>query len=157
MYVLCKSIHHPSERCFDRENASLAAGLPLGSENRMSSPNRRVTREKALFTKDREARNLRKFVLASNVVNPFTRAIAPPFIGRRRDFYIPRIPSNLRNIPSVNMYTNVFSISWSTGLISHIYKLATSSHFKPGLLRWRLWLDLFLIPESLIYENHRSL
>jgi hypothetical protein len=25
------------------------------------------------------------------------------FIGRRRDFYILKIPSNLRNIPSVNM------------------------------------------------------
>jgi hypothetical protein len=33
-----------------------------------------------------------------------------PFIGRRREFYIPKIPSNLRNIPSVNMYMNVFYI-----------------------------------------------
>jgi hypothetical protein len=41
----------------------------------------------------------------------FTRALAPPFIGRRRDFYIPRVPSNLSNIPSVNMYTDVFYIS----------------------------------------------
>jgi hypothetical protein len=41
---------------------------------------------------------------------PFTRALAPPFIGRRRDFYIPREPSTLRNIHSVNMYTNVFYI-----------------------------------------------
>jgi hypothetical protein len=28
-------------------------------------------------------------------VNPFTRALAPPFIGRRRDFSIPRLLSNL--------------------------------------------------------------
>jgi hypothetical protein len=49
-----------------------------------------------------------------------------PFIGRRMDFYIPKIPSNLSNIPSVNMYMNVF-------YISHIYKSATSSHTKPGL------------------------
>jgi hypothetical protein len=36
--------------------------------------------------------------------------LAPPFIGRRRDFYILRIPSNLENIPSVNMYINIFYI-----------------------------------------------
>jgi hypothetical protein len=33
-----------------------------------------------------ETKNLWKHVLASKVVNPFTRALAPPFIGRRRDF-----------------------------------------------------------------------
>jgi hypothetical protein len=38
---------------------------------------------------------------ASKVVNPFTCALTPPFIGRRRDFYIPKVPSNLRNIPNV--------------------------------------------------------
>jgi hypothetical protein len=47
---------------------------------------------------------------ASKVVNPFTRALAPPFIGRRREFYIPKIPSDLRNIPSVNTYMNVLCI-----------------------------------------------
>jgi hypothetical protein len=51
------------------------------------------------------------------------------------DFYIPKIPLNLRNIPSVNMYMNVFYILWFAGLISYIYKSATSSHVKPGLLR----------------------
>jgi hypothetical protein len=60
--------------------------------------------------KSKETKNLRKPILISKVVNPFTRALAPPFIGRRRDFYIPKIPSNLRNIPSVNMYMNVFYI-----------------------------------------------
>jgi hypothetical protein len=49
-----------------------------------------------------------------------------PFIGRRRVFYIPKVPSNLGNIPIVNTYMNVF-------YISYIYKLATSSHAKPGL------------------------
>jgi hypothetical protein len=61
------------------------------------------------FTKE-ETRNLLKTAHASKVVNPFTCALAPPFIGRRRDFYIPKIPSNLRNMPSVNMYMNVFYI-----------------------------------------------
>jgi hypothetical protein len=42
------------------------------------------------------------------------------------DFYIPKIPSDPRNIPSVNMYMNVF-------YISYIYKSATSSHIKPEL------------------------
>jgi hypothetical protein len=59
-------------------------------------------------------------------MNPFTRALAPPFIGRQRDFYIPKTPSSSRNIPNVNTYKNVF-------FISYIYKTATSSHSKPGL------------------------
>jgi hypothetical protein len=54
-----------------------------------------------------------------------------PFIGRRRDFYIPNVSSNPRNIPNVNTYMNVF-------YISYIYKPATSSHAKPELLRQRL-------------------
>jgi hypothetical protein len=40
----------------------------------------------------KETRNLQKTAQASKVVNAFTRALAPPFIGRRRDFYIPKIP-----------------------------------------------------------------
>jgi hypothetical protein len=59
-------------------------------------------------------------------VNSFTHALAPPFIGRRRDFYIPKTPLNSKNIPSVNMYMNVF-------YILYIYKPATSSNAKPGL------------------------
>jgi hypothetical protein len=77
-------------------------------------------------TTQEETKNLLKTAQTSKVVNPFTRALAPPFIGRRRDFYILKIPSNPRNIPSVNMYMNVF-------YISYIYKPATSSHTKPRL------------------------
>jgi hypothetical protein len=58
----------------------------------------------------KETKNLLKTTLALKVVNPFTRALVPPFIGRQRDFYILKIPSNLRNISSVNMYMNVFYI-----------------------------------------------
>jgi hypothetical protein len=61
------------------------------------------------FTKE-ETKNLPKTALASKVVNPFTRALAPPFIGRRKVFYIPKIPSNLGNIPCVNTYINVLYI-----------------------------------------------
>jgi hypothetical protein len=61
------------------------------------------------FTKE-EIKNLPKTAHTSKVGNPFTRALTPPFIGRRMDFYIPKIPSNLRNISSVNMYMNVFYI-----------------------------------------------
>jgi hypothetical protein len=50
----------------------------------------------------------------------------PPFIGRRRDFYIPKTPLRPKNIPNVNTYTNVF-------YISYIYKPAISSHPKPRL------------------------
>jgi hypothetical protein len=73
-----------------------------------------------------KTKNLLKTAQTSKVANPFTRALAPPFIGRRRDFYIPKIPSSLKNIPSVNMYMNIF-------YISYIYKPTTSSHTKPGL------------------------
>jgi hypothetical protein len=86
---------------------------------------------------DQETKNLWNLVLASKVVNRFTRALAPPFIGRQRDFNLQKIPSNIRNIPSVNTYMNVFYISWFAGLISHIYKPATSSHVKPRLLKQR--------------------
>jgi hypothetical protein len=99
---------------------------------------------------EEETKNLRKIVLASKVVNPFTRALAPPFIGRRRDFSIPKIPSNLRNIPSVNMYMNVFYILWFAGLISYIYESALSSHIKPEPFRQCLWLGFSLVPESSI-------
>jgi hypothetical protein len=73
-------------------------------------------------------------------------------IGRRRDFYIPRLPSNLENIPSVNMCINDIYILWFVGLVSYIYRLATSSHFKTGLLRWRLWLGFSLTSEALFMK-----
>jgi hypothetical protein len=60
------------------------------------------------------------------VMNEFTRALAPPFIGRRRDFYILKTPSSSKNIPNVNTHKNVF-------FASYIYKPASSSHSKPGL------------------------
>jgi hypothetical protein len=92
-------------------SAETTVGANVGGlKNQWESPNTRTTRFNAQFTKDRETRNLQKSALTSKVVNPFTRAHVPPFIGRRRDFYIPKIPSNLRNIPNVNMYTNVFYI-----------------------------------------------
>jgi hypothetical protein len=69
-----------------------------------------------------------------------------PFIGRWRDFYIPKVPSNPRNITNVNTYMNVF-------YISYIYKPATSSHAKPGLLRQRVWLGFLLVRESFIHRN----
>jgi hypothetical protein len=41
---------------------------------------------------------------------PLSHALGPPFIGRRRDFYILILPSDLENIPNGNMYMNVFYI-----------------------------------------------
>jgi hypothetical protein len=93
-----------------------------------------------------ETKNLQKTAHASKVVRPFTRALAPPFIGRRRDFYIPKVPSILRNIPNVNTYMNVFHFLY-------IYKPATSSHTKPWLLRRCLWLGFQLIREFLYSGN----
>jgi hypothetical protein len=87
------------------------------------------------FAKDEETKNLLKTALASKVVNPFTRALAPLFIGRRRDFLHSENTLESRHIPSVSIYINVFYISWFAGLISYIYKPATSSHVKPDFSR----------------------
>jgi hypothetical protein len=72
---------------------------------RIRSPN---TREECMQTfKSRsqmtqgETKDLLETARISKVVNPFTRALTPPFIGIRRDFYIPTIPLNSKNIPSV--------------------------------------------------------
>jgi hypothetical protein len=72
--------------------------------------NRQTFKLGARFMKE-ETKNPLKTAHASKVVNLFTRALAPPFILRRRELYIPKIPSTLRNIPSVNMYMNVLYIS----------------------------------------------
>jgi hypothetical protein len=74
-----------------------------GSKNRMESPNTRLRSKQTKLAKRLGTKNPQNSVLASKVVDPFTRNLVPPFIGRRRDFYIPRLPSNLENIPSVNM------------------------------------------------------
>jgi hypothetical protein len=81
-----------------------------GFENQIGSPNTRFQNKHTKVRAKEGTRNPQKSVLASKVVNPFTRTLEPPFIRRRRDFYIPRLPSNLENIPSVNMYMNAFYI-----------------------------------------------
>jgi hypothetical protein len=83
-------------------------------------------------------------------VNPFTHALTPPFIRRRRDFYIPTILLNSKNIPCVNTHTNVF-------YISYIYKPATSSHAKPGLFETTTWTLLLLSSRiSLFRKSSRT-
>jgi hypothetical protein len=57
-----------------------------GPKNRRESPNTRTTRFNVQFTKDMETKNIQKTALTSKVVNPFTHAHEPPFIGRRSDF-----------------------------------------------------------------------
>jgi hypothetical protein len=82
-----------------------------GSENRMGAPNTRFQNDHKKACKSEGTRFRRKSDFTSKVVSPFTCALEPPFIGRRRDFYIPRLSWNLKNILSVNMYKNVFYIS----------------------------------------------
>jgi hypothetical protein len=81
-----------------------------GSENRVGSPNTRFLNKRTKVRTREGTRNPRKSASASKVVNAFARALEPPFIGRRRDFYFPRLPSNLKNIRGVNMYMNIFYI-----------------------------------------------
>jgi hypothetical protein len=61
------------------------------------------------FTKG-ETRNPQKIAHASKVVNLFTRALVPPFIGRQREFLHSENTLLSKNIHSVNMYKNVFYI-----------------------------------------------
>jgi hypothetical protein len=82
-----------------------------GNPRTQNYRNTGTTEYKAQSTKDEETKNLQKTDLTSKVVNLFTRALGSPFIRRRRDFYISKIPSNLGNIPYVNMYMNVFYTS----------------------------------------------
>jgi hypothetical protein len=95
---------------------------------RMRSPNTRERKVSTFkYTDDAKGdKESPKDCFSLKSCESFTRALAPPFIGRRRDFYILKVPSNPRNIRNVNTYMNVFCISY-------IYKLATSSHTKPGL------------------------
>jgi hypothetical protein len=60
-----------------------------GPKNRRESPNTRTQDQRDSTCNSRKTgrqKNLQKTALALKVVNPFTRAHAPPFIGRRRDF-----------------------------------------------------------------------
>jgi hypothetical protein len=57
-----------------------------------------------------ETRNLRKPVFLLQSHEPLYTCPRSLFIGRRRDFYIPILPSDLSNIPNGNMYMNVFYI-----------------------------------------------
>jgi hypothetical protein len=112
--------------CFTVETRSVPM---LGvSENSDETPNTRGMKVNTFkYTGDaRRDKESPKDCSNLKSCDPVTRALTPPFIEKRRDFYIPKVPSNLRNILNVNTYMNVF-------YISYIYKLATSSHAKPGL------------------------
>jgi hypothetical protein len=60
-------------------------------------PKHKIPKQTNESNEEMGTRNPRKSALTSKVVNPFTHALVPPFIGRQRDFYILRLPSNLEN------------------------------------------------------------
>jgi hypothetical protein len=80
-----------------------------GREKVLSARSSAVVRQK-------ETENPPLVAQIPKILNPFTCALAPPFIGRRRDFYIPKTPWNSKNIPNVNPYKNVFSSHTFTSL-----------------------------------------
>jgi hypothetical protein len=88
-------------------------------------------------------------------VNPFTHALEPPFIRRRRDFNIPSLPSNLENIPSVNMYLNFFHISWFAGLISYISSMPLVHTSNPDF--WDYVFDLVFLWPLQLHSRKSSL
>jgi hypothetical protein len=67
----------------------------LGFGNRMEPPNTSEVRFENKH-KNPETKNLWKPVFSSKVVNPYICAPRPPFIGKQRDFYILKLPLDLR-------------------------------------------------------------
>jgi hypothetical protein len=112
---------------------------------RIGSPNTRERKTDTFSSSTqmtlKEIRNLLKAAQASKIVNPLTRALAPPFYRETKRLLHSETPSNLKNIPSVNIYMNVF-------YISYIYKPATSSHAKPELFEMTSLTYFLLIRES---------
>jgi hypothetical protein len=86
-------------------------GVP---ENPVGFPEHKHEKERKRWTgsnatvREKETKDLPLMAQVPKILNPFTRALTPPFIGRRRDFYIPITPLSSRNIPNVNTYKNVF-------------------------------------------------
>jgi hypothetical protein len=69
-------------------------------KNQTKPPNtsEKIQEQTCKRTQESKTKNLWKSVLSLKVVNPFTHSLGLPFIGRRRDFYIPKFPSDLKNI-----------------------------------------------------------
>jgi hypothetical protein len=81
-------------------------GIPEHRSARIQ--NVRTFKSRMQFTKE-ETKNLPKIAHTSKVVSFYTCPRAP-FYRETKGLFIPKIPSELENIPSVNMYTNVFYI-----------------------------------------------
>jgi hypothetical protein len=81
-----------------------------GSENRMESPNTRFRNDHTKVAEKEGDKESPKACTRLKSCESLYTCPRAPFIRRRRDLYIPRLPSNLKNIPSVNMYMNVFYI-----------------------------------------------
>jgi hypothetical protein len=100
-------LNHPprDEQARGRRNSRGMKACCWGSENQML-PNASGTtflNEHAKIRKEHGGRKSRK-VCSHQVANPFICALDPPLIRRRMNFYIPKLPSNLKNIPNVNAY-----------------------------------------------------
>jgi hypothetical protein len=71
------SVHLDTRR--SRWHNRMLGGPKIGWNPRTHESRMRVADKSARITERWETRNIRKPVLASKVVNPFTRALAPPF------------------------------------------------------------------------------
>jgi hypothetical protein len=123
-----------------------------GPKGRIESPNTRFS-NKNHKSCERETKNLRKLVLASKVVNPFTRALAPPFIERRRDFLHPENTLKFREYSKCEHVHERLIHPVICGADSYIYKPATISHVKPRL--FEIASLTWLLPDSqtLIHDS----
>jgi hypothetical protein len=85
-----------------------------GSQIRLESPNTRVTNKnhEQECTRHEEwgDKESPKACARLKCCESLYTCPHAPFIGRRREFYIPRLPSKLWNISNVNTYKNVFYI-----------------------------------------------
>jgi hypothetical protein len=147
-----RTIYNPLAKRHTSIHSSSVLGDP---KNRMDSQNTRV-RNKYTKVATRRQRIPKSLYSPQKLWIPLHVPSHPLLYRYEATFYIPKIPSNLGNILSVNMYMNVFYVPWFAEMISYIYMSATSSHFKPGLLKRRIWLGFFLTLESLIHEDHHA-
>jgi hypothetical protein len=98
------------QRLINKLNQWLLGGYPKSSERfpEHERESEQLSRSNATVRR-KETENL---PLVPQVPKICDSVYTCPFIGRRRDFYIPKTPSSSKNIPNVNTYKNVFSISY---------------------------------------------
>jgi hypothetical protein len=105
-----------------------------GSESRQESPNTRITKQdRKLEHTSHERWGYKESPKACprlKSCESLYMCPSAPFYRETKGLLHSEITLESKEYSNVNTYKNAFYIPWFTGLISYIYKPATSSHFK---------------------------